>query len=266
MTADASLHRLSRQGSRRHAVCQPDERSEQALPAPPARAQRVRRPLQAHAHQPGPPLVSLAATVSPLPRVVGETARLDLCRVPESTAPGTGPGDRSHRAGHPGRLASLRLVEPAVPLPQLQRTQVAEPACTLRLGVGPRSPCYRLTSPPCWSCPGWHREAHVVRPGDLTADHRVPLVFGGGSLPHRLGARRERQRAQGPELAAALSIFDGADDPHDHRLVVRAGRSISNMDERVPQPEGPISLRVVRAGWPTRQQVVRDAVAHHLGR
>ena len=38
-----------------------------------------------------------------------------------------------------------------------------------------------------WVCPGWHREAHPVKPGDLAADHRVPLVLGGEPLPARPG-------------------------------------------------------------------------------
>ena len=38
-----------------------------------------------------------------------------------------------------------------------------------------------------WTCPGWHREAHPVRPGELAADHPVPLVLGGEPLPARPG-------------------------------------------------------------------------------
>jgi hypothetical protein len=36
-----------------------------------------------------------------------------------------------------------------------------------------------------WTCPGWHREPHPVRPGELAADHPVPLVLGGEPLPAR---------------------------------------------------------------------------------
>ena len=28
-----------------------------------------------------------------------------------------------------------------------------------------------------WLCPGWHREPHRVRPGELAADHPEPLVL-----------------------------------------------------------------------------------------
>ena len=38
-----------------------------------------------------------------------------------------------------------------------------------------------------WHCPGWHHEPHPVRPGELTADHAVPLVLGGEPLPLRPG-------------------------------------------------------------------------------
>ena len=38
-----------------------------------------------------------------------------------------------------------------------------------------------------WNCPGWHRPLHPVRPGELTADHPVPLVLGGEPLPARPG-------------------------------------------------------------------------------
>ena len=38
-----------------------------------------------------------------------------------------------------------------------------------------------------WHCPGWHREPHPVRPGELAADHPVPLVLGGATLPARPG-------------------------------------------------------------------------------
>jgi hypothetical protein len=38
-----------------------------------------------------------------------------------------------------------------------------------------------------WTCPGWHREPHPVRPGELAADHLVPLVLGGEPLPARPG-------------------------------------------------------------------------------
>ena len=38
-----------------------------------------------------------------------------------------------------------------------------------------------------WTCPGWHREPHPVRPGELAADHPVPLVLGGEPLPARSG-------------------------------------------------------------------------------
>ena len=38
-----------------------------------------------------------------------------------------------------------------------------------------------------WRCPGWHREPHPVRPGELAADHPVPLVLGGEPLPARPG-------------------------------------------------------------------------------
>ena len=38
-----------------------------------------------------------------------------------------------------------------------------------------------------WHCPGWHRDPHPVRPGELTADHPVPLVLGGEPLPARPG-------------------------------------------------------------------------------
>jgi hypothetical protein len=38
-----------------------------------------------------------------------------------------------------------------------------------------------------WTCPGWHREPHPVRPGELAADHPVPLVLGGDPLPARPG-------------------------------------------------------------------------------
>jgi hypothetical protein len=38
-----------------------------------------------------------------------------------------------------------------------------------------------------WSCPGWHREPHPVRPGELAADRPVPLVLGGEPLPARPG-------------------------------------------------------------------------------
>ena len=36
-------------------------------------------------------------------------------------------------------------------------------------------------------CPGWHRQPHPVRPGELAADHPVPLVLGGEPLPARPG-------------------------------------------------------------------------------
>ena len=38
-----------------------------------------------------------------------------------------------------------------------------------------------------WTCPGWHREPHPVRPGDLAADHPEPLVLGGEPLPREPG-------------------------------------------------------------------------------
>jgi hypothetical protein len=38
-----------------------------------------------------------------------------------------------------------------------------------------------------WHCPGWHREPHPVRAGELAADHPVPLVLGGEPLPARPG-------------------------------------------------------------------------------
>jgi hypothetical protein len=38
-----------------------------------------------------------------------------------------------------------------------------------------------------WHCPGWHREVHPVRPGELAADHPVPLVLGGEPPPARPG-------------------------------------------------------------------------------
>jgi hypothetical protein len=38
-----------------------------------------------------------------------------------------------------------------------------------------------------WHCPGWHREPHPVRPGELAADHPVPLVLGGEPLPAQPG-------------------------------------------------------------------------------
>ena len=38
-----------------------------------------------------------------------------------------------------------------------------------------------------WHCPGWHREPHAVRPGELAADHPVPLVLGGEPLPAQPG-------------------------------------------------------------------------------
>jgi len=38
-----------------------------------------------------------------------------------------------------------------------------------------------------WSCPGWHRETHPVRPGDLAADHPEPLALGGEPLPAHPG-------------------------------------------------------------------------------
>jgi hypothetical protein len=39
-----------------------------------------------------------------------------------------------------------------------------------------------------WLGVSWHRPAHPVRPGQLAADHPVPLVLGGEPLPGRLGA------------------------------------------------------------------------------
>ena len=38
-----------------------------------------------------------------------------------------------------------------------------------------------------WHCPGWHRPPHPVGPGELAADHPVPLVLGGEPLPARPG-------------------------------------------------------------------------------
>ena len=38
-----------------------------------------------------------------------------------------------------------------------------------------------------WTCPGWRREPHPVRPGELAADHPVPLVLGGEPPPKRPG-------------------------------------------------------------------------------
>ncbi len=38
-----------------------------------------------------------------------------------------------------------------------------------------------------WTCPGWHRDPHQVRPGELAADHPVPLVLGGEPLPAQPG-------------------------------------------------------------------------------
>jgi hypothetical protein len=36
-----------------------------------------------------------------------------------------------------------------------------------------------------WTRPGWHREEHPVRPGELAADHQVLLVLGDEPLPAR---------------------------------------------------------------------------------
>src|SRR5258708_39124654 len=40
-----------------------------------------------------------------------------------------------------------------------------------------------------WWCPGWHRPAHAVKPGDLTVEHVVPVSRGGRHMQRTIRCR-----------------------------------------------------------------------------